>query len=283
MISSLSVTIVVNNFVSRSGMKGEHGLSLLLELEEPHVKNTILLDTGQTPEILLHNLRALNFQPSDISKVVISHGHYDHTGGLLGFMESSDHAVEILASASAWGDRFNNNQDMKQIGSGFTTTEIMERGGKLREISQPYRICDHLIVSGPIDKTESCEENKTFLRSTDEGLILDTFQDDMALIVDLGRQGLFILTGCCHSGIINTIRHSIKITGNDKIKGLIGGLHLINADIQRLMLTRDFLKTFDCDFIAPIHCSGFESTCYLRRELGDAVKFPGAGETFRIV
>lgn len=283
MITSLSVTIVVNNFVSRSGMKGEHGLSLLLELEEAHVKNTILLDTGQTPEILLHNLRASNFKPSDISTVIMSHGHYDHTGGLMGLLEGSDSVFEVIACASAWGDRFNNNKDMKQIGSGFTDKEIVERGGKYREINQPYRISDHLIVSGPIGKTEPCEENKTFLRSTDEGFILDTFQDDMALIVDLGRQGLFILTGCCHSGIINTIRHGIKITGNKKVKGLLGGLHLINAEYQRLMTTRDFLKTIDCDFIAPIHCSGFESTCYLRRELGDVVKFPGVGETFKIV
>ncbi len=283
MITSLTITIVVNNFVSRSGMKGEHGLSLLIDVEEAHVKNKILMDTGQTPETLLYNLRALNVQTSEISKVVISHGHYDHTGGLCGLLESSNGNLEVLASAFAWGLRFNNNQNMKEIGPGFDTSEIMERGGKYNEINQLYQLCDHLMLSGPINKTESCEANRTFIRSTDQGFMPDTFQDDMAIVADLGPEGLLILTGCCHSGIINTIRHCIKITGNNRIKGILGGLHLINADTERLIITRDFLKDIDCDFIAPVHCSGLEATCYLRRELGDVVKFPGAGETFKII
>lgn len=283
MITSLSVTIVVNNFVSRSGMKGEHGLSLLIDIEEDNQKRKILWDTGQTSEILLLNLDSLSVKIPEISTVILSHGHYDHTGGLLELLDRSNGDVQVLASPFAWDDRFNNSQDLKQIGARLTPEDVLSHGGVYRAIDGPFQILEKLLVSGPIPKVEHCETNHTFLRSSGSGLMLDKFEDDMALVVDLGLQGIFIVTGCCHSGIINTIRHCMKITGNSIINGVLGGLHLINADSRRLIKTRDFLKDINCDFIAPIHCSGFEATCFLRRELGDVVKFPGAGETFKII
>ncbi len=283
MITSLNVTVVVNNFISRSGFKGEHGLSLLIDMDHDGVKTRMLWDTGQSPETLLVNLNALKVELSEISTVAISHGHYDHVGGLLGFLDHSSGNVQVLVSQWAWGERLNNSANLKPIGIGFTSNEVTEHGGLVVDITQPYRICEQVTLSGPIKRIESCEVNNSFLRKTDQGLVVDTFQDDMSLVLDLGHQGLFIITGCCHSGIINTVEHCMKITGNSRLKGIIGGLHLINADEERMVKTRNFLRETGLSFLAPLHCSGLEQTCYLRGELGESVKFLGAGEIVKVV
>lgn len=283
MITRMEITVLVNNFVFRSGMKGEHGLSLLLNIVDNGSKRQILWDTGQTQETLLFNLSAINEKLNDLTTVVLSHGHYDHTGGLLGLLDYIDNKVEVFASELTWGDRFNNSNDLKPIGSGVTPDIIRRHGGAVTEINCPYSISDQLMISGPVERSEPCEINETFVRLTGTKIVVDEFQDDMSIIVNLGKEGLFVITGCCHAGIINTVKHCRKITGEQKIKGILGGLHLINASVSRMDTTRNFLKTLACDFIAPIHCSGLTETCFLRNELGESVKFLGVGQTIRVV
>jgi 7,8-dihydropterin-6-yl-methyl-4-(beta-D-ribofuranosyl)aminobenzene 5'-phosphate synthase len=111
----------------------------------------------------------------------------------------------------------------------------------------------------------------------------DEIIDDLSLVVNLGEKGLFIVTGCCHAGIINTIEQSIKITGNDIIKGIIGGLHLIGASRDRLKRTAEYLKAKNPDLIIPLHCSGLMESYYLRQSIGDSVKLFGAGEEIPIL
>ncbi len=283
MITKLFVSVLVNNFVSTYSFKGEHGLSLLVTIEENGSQSRILWDTGQTPEILISNLKALDVDPDSISVVALSHGHYDHTGGLLGFLDSRQRNIEVLSSSFSWGDRFNSISATRNIGSGLTREDVSNHGGDVIEVTGPYYISDHFILTGSVEKLEPCEMNQTFARSSGHGVEVDNFMDDMSLIINLGDSGLFILTGCCHSGIINTVNYCRKITGINKIRGILGGLHLINASASRLNTTKDFLAGLNCDFLAPIHCSGLEETCFLRHELGDAVKFTGTGETIQIV
>ena len=283
MITKMTVTVLVNNFVSKSGLKGEHGLSLLLNIEENGIKNSILWDTGQTQETLLSNMEALNLKIDDVSTVVFSHGHYDHTGGLAGLLKLASRPIKVLASGYTWGNRFKNGAALKQIGSGLTREIILDLGGVVFEVNQPHHITDQLILTGPIERTEPCETNDVFVRSSGPSIVIDDFEDELALIVNTVSDGLFIITGCCHAGIINTIKYSRKITGIHNVKGVIGGLHLIDANIFRMETTRTFLRTLSCDVIAPLHCSGLSETCYLRRELGDSVKFPGVGETVQII
>lgn len=283
MITKMTVTVLVNNFVSKSGLRGEHGLSLLLTIEENGLKNKILWDTGQTQETLLFNLEALNERIDDISTVILSHGHYDHTGGLAGLLKSGSKPVKVLASGKIWGNRFKNGAELKEIGSGLTWEIIVDLGGIVFEVNQPHYITDQLILTGTIERTEPCETNDVFMRSSGQSIVIDHFDDDLALIVNTVSDGLFIITGCCHAGIINTIKYSRKITGIHNVKGVIGGLHLIDANIFRMETTRNFFKALSCDIIAPLHCSGLSETCYLRKELGDSVIFHGVGQTIQLI
>ncbi|MDD3472948.1 MAG: MBL fold metallo-hydrolase [Syntrophaceae bacterium] len=283
MITKFDVTVIVNNFVSRSGFTGEHGLSLLLEFEEHNSRRQILWDTGQTADVLLGNLKSLQKDLNNLETVILSHGHYDHTGGLLRLMDYSPKPFKIVASPLTWGERFAGAAELRSIGSGLTAELLRQRGSQVVEASKPYFITDQIVLSGPVEQTEPCEENHSFSRSLGNSVVVDKFEDDMSLAINIDSKGMFIITGCCHAGIINTTRHLQKVTGLEKIYGILGGLHLINANPERILRTRDFLRSLSCDFLAPLHCSGLYETCYLRQELGVSVKFVGVGETVNII
>ncbi|MGD9818183.1 MAG: MBL fold metallo-hydrolase [Desulfomonilaceae bacterium] len=273
----------MNNFVSRSGFTGEHGLSLLLEFEDQNSRRQILWDTGQTADVLLGNLKSLQKDLNNLETVILSHGHYDHTGGLLRLMDYNPKPFKIVASPLTWGERFPSATELRSIGSGLTAELLRQRGSQVVEVSKPYFITSQIVLSGPVEQIEPYEENHSFSRSLGNVVVIDKFEDDMSLAINIDNKGMFIITGCCHAGIINTTRYLQKVTGLEQIYGILGGLHLINANPDRILRTRDFLRSLSCDFLAPLHCSGLYETCYLRQELGDSVKFIGVGETVNII
>ncbi len=282
-IESAKVIILVNNWLEESAYWGEHGLSLLLRFIESGVKKEILLDTGQSGDVLLHNLDNGGISLDHLSAIVISHGHYDHMGGISRLLRFLGRPIKVILHPDVWGQRINAKPHPREVGTTFTPEEIERQGGEILSSSEPVFLSKQLLTTGTIPRGEVEERNDSFQRIIDQKVVHDEIIDDLAIILNLGSQGLFILTGCCHAGIINTIKHAIQITGNNKIKGVIGGLHLHDTDEVRLLKTATYLKEINPELIVPLHCSGLKESFYLRERIGPSVVFSGVGVQIAIL
>ncbi len=282
MINKASVTILVDNFCHVSGLKAEHGLSLLLSLSTDDGDHQILLDAGQSGDVLADNLCTLGISLDNLRAVVLSHGHYDHTGGLLPFLNSLDRKMPVVVHPFLWGSRIKTKPYLRNIGATFTVSTLEAAGGEPIMADDPMPLIEDVRTSGTIGRPEASEKAQGFTRILDGKLIDDQLEDELALIVDLKEEGLLILTGCCHAGLINTIRHAMKITGNDRLKAIIGGFHLTGASEERLEKSLKFLKEANPEIVAPLHCTGRRESCLLSQVLGETVILTGAGGVITI-
>jgi 7,8-dihydropterin-6-yl-methyl-4-(beta-D-ribofuranosyl)aminobenzene 5'-phosphate synthase len=248
------VTTLVDNSVSLSGsgLIGEHGLSFYIESGN----KKILFDTGQNVA-LSHNAEVLGIDLSRIDAVVISHGHYDHTGGLKYLLEKNT-AFSLHAHPDIFDDKLRPTKSgaYKKIGipvkkSIFDTVDV-----QLKLSKAPVEIASGVFTSGEIPQETDFEsiESKFFVQREGE-IIPDPLADDQAVILDT-KKGLVVLLGCSHRGVINTLNHVGKLFPAKKIHAIIGGLHLGNASDARLQKIIDHLRAFDLEKIGVSHCTG---------------------------
>lgn len=283
MIEKLTITILVNNYLNEAEVLGEHGLSLLVSFSASGLRKKILLDTGRTAEVLMGNTETMGISLDDLMAIVISHGHYDHTGGLLSLLRSLGRPIPVIVHPDAWATRINTKPHFRSISPRLTPSDLERAGGDVIAASNPIVLFEDILTTGSIERSEPWEQNDSLLRVRNGELVNDEVLDDLALIINLGDRGLFLVTGCCHAGIINTVRHAMKLTGNTKLKGIIGGLHLMGASEERLLRTVDYLKEITPEIVVPLHCSGQKESCLLRQGLGEIVKFMGAGEELPVL
>jgi 7,8-dihydropterin-6-yl-methyl-4-(beta-D-ribofuranosyl)aminobenzene 5'-phosphate synthase len=278
MIEKVSSVILVNNYTNESNLWAEHGLSILLRIVIEGEQKEILLDTGQSGEVLINNIKKLDIDFKNLMAIVISHGHYDHTGGLLTILKFLKRKIDIVSHPEIWESRLNRKPFLREIGSGIAPSDVAQVGGILKQFDKPYFITKNIFTTGTIERINKFESDLSFLKRQDNKLVQDYIVDDISIVIDLEKKGLLILTGCCHSGIVNTIEHSINLTGNTKIKGIIGGFHLIGASNDRIRRTSEYLKDKNIEMIIPLHCSGATESCSLWQSLGNCVKFCSVGD-----
>ncbi len=266
----MKITIVVDNYVTKRDFLAEHGFSLLIEDKD----GKYLFDTGQGMA-LLHNMNLLGTEPGDINKIILSHGHDDHTGGLKFFIEKGIFPELIVHPDVIYPKLKIQGEVKKDIGLKVTLD-----GFKLRFSKEPLNINEHIVFSGEVPKPNQWElEETAYFREASGKIQKDPFTDDISLYVKLDK-GLLVITGCAHSGIINIIQHGMKITGVNKLYGVIGGMHLKNASSGRLDKTVRHLLKFNPRFVTVSHCTGLVAGSILRREMGDKVVFTDVGKRF---
>jgi len=256
------ITILCENSVGPiSGTLGEHGFAALIEGEG----ETLLFDTGQGAT-LLHNAQRLGKDLCRVAKVALSHGHFDHTGGLRPLLETCGPKV-VYGHPALFARRYRVKDTGESIPIGIPHTEESLRAlGASFDLSDLSReIAPAIFFTGEVPRQSSFEHGDSGLFCDEKGCAVDTIPDDQSLVLKTPK-GLVLLLGCCHAGIINTIDHARRMCGVEEIYAVIGGTHLGFCSQEQLERTVQELGKYRIKKLAPSHCTGFAAMARLARE-----------------
>ncbi len=274
----LILTLIADNETS-PGLLAEHGFAAWIKVGDI----AILFDTGQ--ELALeHNAHVLGIELDQAVALVLSHGHYDHTGGIPGFFAANAHAPIIYGQGATAG-RFSCHPGQLPKPIGMTpvvlgTFDALPPARRI-EIDTPYRLRPNIGISGPIPRTVPFEDTGGPFFFDEQKQLPDPIIDDLSMWFET-TDGLVIMTGCCHAGLINTVGHIRAVSGVDRVRGIIGGLHLNQASEARIAATTRFLAECELDFLIPCHCTGMYVVEHLQQTFGAHIVKPGhAGQTIQ--
>lgn len=266
MTCEVKITTICENRTPRSGLLGEHGLSMLLEAGG----KKILFDTG-AGATLACNAARLGLDLTGLDAVVLSHGHYDHTGGLKWVL-----GIQVPASLAVYGhpDIFGEkhasrkNGPPEYIGIPWKREDAEALGARFCLGREPADLGGGIRSTGEIPRSpRAAKEESPFLVREGGGFAEDRLLDDQALVVE-SSAGLIVLLGCAHAGLIETLEHVLSLTGESRIYALLGGTHLSSVPEERLDEIAAALRRFAPEIIAPCHCSGIRATAALHRAFG---------------
>ena len=282
---AVSITILLEDKVFHGGLKGEHGLSMLISLDNGKSGNwKILFDTGQSG-IFAENADFLGIKLSEVDSLILSHNHYDHTGGVERFLKLNDSAA-IYGHEQAFRPSYSRADEGKRIRSIGFPEEGLEllNDFKKRVIKNrdSYRINESLLLTGTVPRKNSYEKVESTIFADKECKQHDEIPDDQSLIISNSKEMLIVL-GCCHSGIINTIDYAKKLMPDKSLKAVIGGMHLIAADNKRINAMLEYLKKIDNLGIYHGHCTGLKAGCILNESFPAKAHFISAGETYKFI
>lgn len=262
-MNSLKITVLVENTAGRLGVLAEHGLSFLIETGGENV----LFDTGQG-FVLTHNLNRLGRRLDDVETVVLSHGHYDHTGGLHTAVSLMNKPT-VYAHPAAAHPKFRRNADGSSRSIGIPDPDLKAlTESNWIQTDAPIDLPGGLHLTGPVPRIASFEDvGGPFYR--DEACTHpDPIEDDQAAFIQTAH-GTVVILGCAHAGLINTLQYIQNLTDNRPIHTVIGGMHLHSASEERITKTIEALRIVDIRSIFACHCTGVDAASRLWNE------FPG--------
>jgi len=259
------VTVLVENDAAQAGLRGEHGLAVWIETDD----GCVLFDTGQG-DALGPNARRLGVDLSRADAIVLSHGHYDHTGGLPLALDAAPHASVYIHPAAL---------DPKYAGApGLPTRDIGlpvaarralgTHAGRLVHTTEPTQVLDGLFVTGQVPRETAFEDTGGPFYLDEACTVADEMLDDQAVYF-AGADGTVLIVGCAHAGVVNTMRHVARQTGADTFACVMGGTHLVGASEERLEKTLEAFRQFDVTRIGPAHCTGHEAVARFKEAFPD--------------
>ena len=238
-------------------------------------------------ETVIHNTKKLNLKLSDVDMIVLSHCHFDHTAGLAGVITEIGHEVPIFGHPDIFRPNFtlkpefmnyamvaeNRRENIEQLGGYFVLT---------KSAIEPI---PGFMITGEVERSTVFEETggvSCFTIDTEGNLIPDRLKDDYSVVINLKDKGIVVITGCGHAGPVNIIKHSIKISGVNKLEGIMGGFHLLQAGEERINLTIEEFRKFKPKWIAPMHCTGVIATAKMALAFKDEFREIHAGDTINL-
>ena len=259
MIRSLRITVLVDNTARGPGVLAEHGLAFWIEADG----HRILFDTGQG-KTLHHNAEHLDISLDTAATVVISHGHFDHTGGLEALLDSNKQISVCLHPAAL--ERKYARQKVpphRSIGiPGLDERTLRRQAGGLVWTREPTELTGGVYLTGEIPRRNDFEDTGGPFYLDRSCTKPDPLLDDQALYIET-PVGLVVVLGCAHAGVVNTLDYIAELTGRDRIYAVLGGMHLVRATPQRLEATAAALERYEVQRVGTAHCTGMRATTYL--------------------
>ncbi len=257
----MKLTVLVdNNTLIDRYLYGEPGLSFLIEDEE----TKLLFDLGYSEAFLL-NANKMGINLRDINYIVLSHSHLDHTWGLPHLIryitESKIEGLEVKRSKLlTHPDTFVSRSldEYDEVGS-FLSKDRLAKHFNLELSKEPVWINDRLVFLGEIDRNNNFEAKEPIGKVINNGVVEDDYVIEDSAMAYKTDEGLIIITGCSHSGICNIIEKAFEVTGEDKIRDIIGGFHLQSPSEKQLQGTIDYMKKIEPDMVHACHCTDLKS------------------------
>ena len=278
----MKVTILCENSVTQTvprGLIGEHGLSYLIE-----EKHKTLYDTGQS-SALLHNARLLGKDLRSVDRIILSHGHYDHTGGLKDVLSIIDNDIPVHVHPDAFKNRIafiplpDNNIEIP-IGMPCTKKEYEDLGARFEDTRGFERLNDSIAMISEIKRPDSWVGSDMRLKVKENDVIIDDpFTDDLSLVLETGS-GPVVLLGCAHAGIVEILDDISKNTGHSSFHAVIGGTHLGPASPGYVSNAVDAIKKYSVKILAPMHCTGFKRMAELLSAFPEQFQIASSGTAF---
>jgi len=276
---NVRLTTLCDNTAGVIGFTGEWGLSILVEARGEKV----LLDAG-FGDAVVKNADIAGVNLSGVDKIVLSHGHLDHAGGLTPLLQRMGKKTTVYAHPGVWGEKY---LHVKPPGGGagnYRFIGIPQRRETLESLGAnfsydrfPVWLNDQIVITGEVPMVtlfESVDDNM-FIK-TETGYELDHLLDDQALVIKSGR-GLVVVLGCAHRGAVNTVLHAKTITGVDRVHAVVGGTHLLRAGDERISQTIAALRELGVEKLGVSHCTGLPAAAVMAREFGSDFFFNSAG------
>jgi 7,8-dihydropterin-6-yl-methyl-4-(beta-D-ribofuranosyl)aminobenzene 5'-phosphate synthase len=272
--------------------RAENGIAFLVRTERAGRIRTVLFDTSLTESVLLHNFAVAGESPAELSAVVLSHGHPDHHGGLLGLLGAVETPLPVLIHPDAFAPRYlrlPGGEVAPHYNYELSAMAIEERGGALTPNRGAVEIVDGVFATGGIPRRVDFErtgeqgelEAGLFRLGADGAIEADAVPDDQALAVNVAGLGLVVLTGCSHAGVINTIEAARAVTGVERVHAVMGGFHLGFPGIPEAKVdsTIEAMREIGPRVVAPMHCTGMRATARFMERMPDEFLLNLSGTT----
>lgn len=302
-IEQLTLTFVTDNYcdtVRRDGpigkifrtapgraIQAEHGLSYVIETIAEGIRGTLMFDFGVSPQTVMNNLVLLGINVAGLQAFCLSHGHFDHWGGLAGLLKAYCHTMPadtpLYVGDEVFAQRFSQrpSEDIHDLGS--LNREAIEGLKKIAiiDVKGPVEIILGACLTGKIERTTPYEKVAPTLFVMREGSIQeDDFRGELAVVCNVKGKGLVVISGCAHVGIVNTVRHAQKMSGINRVHAVIGGFHLVNAEPEIIGKTIADIQAINPDYIIPTHCTGFEAMAAFQGKMPEQFILNTAGASY---